>query len=400
MRHAGGHLHDDGICAGDAVLVDGERPPVGVQADPAQAYERLARDDQELLPLLVVPVVSLGDAGLGDVDRDLAPVRGAQDLGERSPPVSVGAQRVRERALFVVGEERGVELLGEGALGLVRDGEVRAGVAEGLQHRDYLPQRRAVGGPRVAQAVRAGLDVAQQQLEHARDEVVYVQELELDGGVAHVEPPAVGDGVAERRHGGVVPGAAPLAVEVGEPVDVHRGAGALGVLAEEPLSRQLRLSVGRSRVAPLERGLRRAGEHDGAAVAVMLEQPQELGGEAEVAPHEVRGVLGAVHAGEVEDEVRLRAVERELLAGAVDVVLVDREREQRLVALASVLAVADALQGLAEVPAHEPPGAGDEDLHYWTASPSRPSRASWTYSAVLIFSTVPATSRRRVLCEV
>lgn len=174
----------------------------------------------------------------------------------------------------------------------------------------------------------------------------------------------VGNRVAKGCDSGVVVRSAPLAVQVGEPIDVDRRSGTLGILAEQVLPRQLGFAVNGTGVTPLKGRLSARGEHNGAVVAMMFKQPEQLRSEPEVALHEVLGVLRAVHAGKIEYEVCLRAVERELLAGAVDVVLVDRERQKALVALAAVLAVADALERLAEVPAHEPLGAGDKDLHY------------------------------------
>lgn len=156
----------------------------------------------------------------------------------------------------------------------------------------------------------------------------------------------------------------PLAVQVGEPIDVNWRTSARRILAEQVLPRQLGFAIDGTGITSFKGRLRTRREHDWALVAMMLEQPEQLRGEPIIALHEVLRVLRAVHAGKIEYEVCLRAVERELLAGAVDVVLVDRERQKALVALAAVLAVADALERLAEVPAHEPLGAGDKDLHY------------------------------------
>jgi len=143
----------------------------------------------------------------------------------------------------------------------------------------------------------------QQGAQHLVDEVVDVEELQLHRGVVHGVGAAVGDGVAEGGHGGVVARAAPLAVEVGKAVDEHRGARALRVLPEQALPSELRLTVGRALEAAREARLRGAGEHDGARVAVSLEGVQQRGGEPEVALHELGLVLGAVDAGQVEDEV-------------------------------------------------------------------------------------------------
>lgn len=211
---------------------------------------------------------------------------------------------------------------------------------------------------------------AEQRAQHLADQVVDVEELQLHRGVVHGVGAAVGDGVAEGRHGGIVARAAPLAVEVGEAVDEHGGAGALRVLAEQPLPRQLRLAVDRALEAARQARLRGAGEHHGATVAVALQGVQQRRGEPEVALHELGLVLGAVDAGQVEDEVGAGAVVLQLPGSRVDVVIHDLEGKELLVFGAAVLAVADVLQRAAEVPAHEAPRAGDEDAH-----PTAPPRA-------------------------
>ena len=48
----------------------------------AELYEAVARDDDELFPLGVVPMLALGDAGLGDVDAYLSAVEGVDELGK------------------------------------------------------------------------------------------------------------------------------------------------------------------------------------------------------------------------------------------------------------------------------------------------------------------------------
>ena len=101
-----------------------------------------------------------------------------------------------------------------------------------------------------------------------------------------------------------------------------------------------------------------------------LQGVQQRGGEPEVALHELRLVLGAVDAREVEDEVGAGAVFLQLTGRRVDVVLHDLEGQQARVLLASVLAVPYVLESAAEVPADEAPGACDEDAH-----PTAPPRA-------------------------
>ena len=251
--------------------------------------------------------------------------------------------------------------------------------SETSQQVDDLAQGPHVGPGDVAEGVTldalealvvAAVFPPQQGAQHLVDEVVDVEELQLHRGVVDGVGAPVGDGVAEGRHGGVVARAAPLAVEVGEAVDEHGRPGPLGVLPEQPLPRELGLAVYGALEAAREARLTGAGEHDGARVPVALERLQQRGGEPEVALHELGLVLGAVDAREVEHEVGAGAVGVELLGGRVDVVLHDLEWEQGPVLLAAVLAVPYVLQRAAEVPAHEAPGAGDEDAH-----PTAPPRA-------------------------
>ena len=210
----------------------------------------------------------------------------------------------------------------------------------------------------------------QQGAQHLTDQIVDVEELQLHGGVVHGVGAAVGDGVAEGGHGGVVARSAPLAVEVREAVDEDRSARALRVLAEQALPRELGLAVDRALEAARQARLRGAGQHDGARVAVALEGVEQRGGEPEVALHELGLLLGAVDAGQVEHEVGAGAAVIELPGRRVDVVLHNLERQQRLILLTAVLAVPYVLEGAAEVPADEAPGAGDEDAH-----PTAPPRA-------------------------
>lgn len=379
MRVAGDHLHGAHVLTGDYVLVDGERVALGVLPHLPQLDARCAGDHQEPLPLAHVPVVALGDAGLRDVDGDLAALGRAQELRERAASVRVGLEAIGEVPRLVVGQERAPELLGEGTVGEVGHRQSLAAVAETAQQVDDLAQGLHVGPgdetelialDALEAVVAAAVLTPQQRAQHLIHEVVDVEELQLHARVVHGVGAAVGDGVAEGGDGGIVARAAPLAVEVREAVDEHGGAGALGVLPEQALPRELGLAVGRALEAARQARLRGAGQHDGAMVAVALEGVEQRGCEPEVALHELRLVLGAVDAGQVEDEVGAGAVVLQLPGRGVHVVLHDLEGKELLVFGTAVLAVADILQRAAEVPPHEAPGAGDEDAH-----PTAPPRA-------------------------
>lgn len=379
VRVSGDHLHGARVRAGDDVLVDGEWVSIGVLPHLPELDARGAGDHQEPLPLAHVPVVALGDAGPGHVDGDLAALGRTQELRERAARVRVGLKAIGEVPRLVVGQERAPQLLGEGAFRQVGHRERLAAVAEAVQQVDDLAQGLHIGPGNVAEflalhslqpVVAAAVLLAEQRAQQLVDQVVDIEQLQLHRRVVHGVGAAVGDGVAEGGHGGVVARAAPLAVEVGETVDEHGGAGALRVLAEQALPRELRLAVYGALEAAREARLRGAGEHDGAPVAVALEGLKQRGGEPEVALHELGLVLGAVDAGQVEYEVRAGAVALQLSGRRVDVVPHDLEGKERLVFGTAVLAVPYVLQRAAEVPADEAPGAGDEDAH-----PTAPPRA-------------------------
>lgn len=58
----------------------------------AELDEAVAGDDDELFPLGVVPMLALGDAGLGDVDAYLSAVEGVNQFGERAAGIDVHLQ--------------------------------------------------------------------------------------------------------------------------------------------------------------------------------------------------------------------------------------------------------------------------------------------------------------------
>lgn len=70
-------------------------------------------DDTELLVLRVVPMLSLGDAGLGDIDRDLSALRRMEKLRKTAALVTMHRDRIRELIFGEIREIGRVELLRE-----------------------------------------------------------------------------------------------------------------------------------------------------------------------------------------------------------------------------------------------------------------------------------------------
>ena len=79
--------------------------------------QAVAVDHDELLPLGVVPVLALGDAGLGNIDAHLAAVGGVDQLGEAAPGIAVHFHGVFELLLGEVSQVQAEQLLGKAAIG-------------------------------------------------------------------------------------------------------------------------------------------------------------------------------------------------------------------------------------------------------------------------------------------
>ena len=85
--------------------------------------EAVAADHDEELPLGVVPVLTLGDARLADVDAHLTTIQGMDQLSEGAPVVHVHLQREGHFLLGQIREIGAVKLLGETAVGDLWDGQ-------------------------------------------------------------------------------------------------------------------------------------------------------------------------------------------------------------------------------------------------------------------------------------
>ena len=85
--------------------------------------EAVTTDHDEELPLGVVPVLSLGNARLADVDAHLTTIQGMNQLGEGSSGVDVHLQREGDFLFREIREIGAVKLLGETAVGNLWNGQ-------------------------------------------------------------------------------------------------------------------------------------------------------------------------------------------------------------------------------------------------------------------------------------
>ena len=89
MGEARQHLHHLYLVATHLIFPHGIGLAVLIEALAAQLDESVTTHHDEFLVLGVMPVLTLGDARLGDVDRHLPAVGGADNLGETAPLVDI-----------------------------------------------------------------------------------------------------------------------------------------------------------------------------------------------------------------------------------------------------------------------------------------------------------------------
>lgn len=200
-------------------------------------------NDDELFPLGVVPVLALGDAGLGDVDTHLPALGSVDELGKRAALVDVHLQV--EHCLFLrqirkIGREQALrEAIGR-----------NLGNHQRLRHFGKLMQQVDNLAKSYMECCRNGtvatvlfdnglhavefavMLLTLQREYHLVDEVVDIEKFEFNRRVVDLDGQVVGNVVAECRNCRVVVRAAPFAEKVREAVYKNLSAGLGGVVEE------------------------------------------------------------------------------------------------------------------------------------------------------------------------
>ena len=350
----------------------------------AELDEAVARNDDKLFPLGVVPMLTLGDTRLRDVDAHLSAVEGVDEFGERTTLVNIHLQIEDSFFFGQVAQEGAIETLGKGVgrnlgnhQGLGHIGKLmeqghdftkRSFVSDRAiavapyfsEHRFHRLNRffiiRATCGITIHgndfQAIKLAMVLlALQGVDHLFYKVIDVKKLKFYTWVVDRDGEVIGDVVAEGSYGTIIIGTAPFAIEVGETIDQDFGSRLLSILQKQVLTCLLAATVLAITETACQGRLLRAGEHYGASVLMSLQGVKQSGGEAEVTLHELIIVLGAVYASEIEHEVALLAPCVELLGGGIEIVLEDFLDRQ--VAVATGLAVFDVIELGAKVLANE-----------------------------------------------
>ena len=277
------------------------------------ADQAMPRHNDEEFPLAVVPVLPLSDARLRDVHGELPAILGFQQLREAAPGIDIHLERERNFLWRQVRKIGGRELLFKAALRNFRQQQgLRLGVKRSQQLDDFA-QRYAVrhrhaaeilAGNRRQPVIITAVRLTGQGVQQLRHEVVDVDQLQLRRRVIDRDRQIICNVVAEGGHGGIVIRAAPLAEHIGEAVDQRLRAGFSGVGAQPLFAGPLCLAVFAARVAPDEGGLRGAGQHHGAAVARALQCSKQRLQRAGIAGEVFLRRFRAVHARQMEHEVR------------------------------------------------------------------------------------------------
>ena len=360
--------HMDGL---DLVARDLELPYL-VAADAALLDEPAPRDDDEKFPLAVMPMLPFRDARLGDVHAELPALLRLEKLGEAAARILVHLEGKGRLLPGKIGKIGRIQLLCKTSRRDLGKNERLGLHTESLQKIGDLPQRHLMGDRHIAIAavgVRNGGKAVEptavllpfERIQHLLHQIVDVKKFEL--GIAVVDPDGqiVGDVMAKGRHGTVIVGAAPLAEEVGETIDEHFGARLARIGKEQLLPRLLAAAVV-AVVSADERRLDGRGKHHGAGVAALFERRKQLRRKTEVARHELGGVLRAVDARKMKDEICLLAVLCELFLGRIEVVLADLADLQS--GAGTILIVADIFERFRQILPHEPLRTGNENVHF------------------------------------
>ena len=106
--------HDDGLdFVARYFIVDNLGIRVGFIS---QLNESVTRNDREILELAVVPVLALGDSGLGDIYAHLTMGESVEELGKAASCIDIHLVVVDGFLLWEIAEIGGHELVAEAAL--------------------------------------------------------------------------------------------------------------------------------------------------------------------------------------------------------------------------------------------------------------------------------------------
>lgn len=244
-------------------------------------YLSVPTDNDEQLPLGVVPMLAFSDSGFGDVNADLSAVKSVDEFGEGAAGIDVHLEVVDGFLLGEVTQIGAEETFSEGVCGDLGNHKDLWHIVEVVEEVDDMAEGGLVGYRTVAvAAILLGDDFESFELatvflsieggNHLFHEVIDVEEFEHYGGVVDGDGEIVGDVVTEGGYGTVVVRTAPFAVEVGKAIDEHPDTIVMSILEKEFFAYFLATTIFGVAEASGEGCLSGGREHDGCFVAVFL----------------------------------------------------------------------------------------------------------------------------------
>ena len=144
MRPAGDHVNGFDLVTAEL------KTDFFVRMDIALFDQRMTADDDKELPLGIMPMLTLGDAGFRDIHTELTVISGFQKLGEGAAIIAVHLERELEVLRRQVAQIQTVELFRKAAVGNTWDDQRIMLCLELLQQIDNLAKRDGIGQRDVA----------------------------------------------------------------------------------------------------------------------------------------------------------------------------------------------------------------------------------------------------------
>lgn len=188
-------------------------------ADPSESDYALTANDQELFILGVVPMITLGDARLGNIDRHLSPVSSFNEFGERPPTVDIHLQWIAETVMRQITQIRTMEFFCEW-IRHIGDAEVFPALLEGENQLCNLTKGDSMYRLNMAKSIRRAR-LAIQCVYEVIDDIVNINQIQRYGWIVDRNRKTIGNVIAKSGNGAVVVWSTPLSEDIRQAVDIH-----------------------------------------------------------------------------------------------------------------------------------------------------------------------------------
>ena len=237
-----------------------------VAADFPLLNQTVTRHNNEKFPFGIVPMLTFGDTGLGNVHAELPALFGFEQFRETAPCVHIHFQRKCHLFLRKVGQVHRIQLLLKASVGNFRHHQSLGLIVETMQPLHNVTKGGPVGhrcgavsavlGQHSVHAVEGAVMLFSLQcVEHFLHQIVDKQHFQLHRRVVDRNGQVVCNIVAEGADRTVVVGAYPFAHQIRKTVDQNLRPGFLAVGKEQFLPCLFGKPVFRCAETPLQGGL-------------------------------------------------------------------------------------------------------------------------------------------------